>query len=193
MQSFSGFLSAILLLLVVPGPTNTLLFMSGASAGLLRSTRLLVAEAAGYMSVVLPVAVLAAPLLDGRPEIAAAMKCVAAVWVLHMAFRLWTRGPRSPSGVISLPTMYVTTLLNPKALIVGLVLMPHGSAAQVAPWAAVFLAALVVVALCWISAGALTRFVASGRSVLPSLCRVAAACLAVFSGVMIHSASAALV
>jgi threonine/homoserine/homoserine lactone efflux protein len=193
MTSVPAFLSAVFLLLAVPGPTNTLLFLSGAASGLVRSLKLLLAEAGGYMSVVLPVAILAAPLLDGRPWIAITIKSVAAAWVLFMAYKLWTRGGSSAQGsVVSLRTMYVTTLLNPKAMIVGLVLIPHGTAATVLPWAALFLLALVLIAVTWISAGALTNFASSDRSVLPVMCRVAAICLVVFSGVMLKSVGAAL-
>lgn len=194
MTSLPAFLAAVALLLAVPGPTNTLLFMSGATSGLARSANLLLAEAAGYMSVVLPVALLAAPLLDGRPGIAISMKLVAATWILFMAFRLWTRDTaRSECAVVSLRTMYVTTLLNPKAMIVGLVIMPHGPASTVLPWAAVFLISLVLIAIAWISAGALAKVAASGRPILPMMCRVAAVCLVLFSGVMLQSAASAVI
>lgn len=193
MTSVPAFLSAVVLLLAVPGPTNTLLFMSGATSGLLRSSKLVLAEAAGYMSVVLPVAILAAPILDGRPWIAIAMKSVAAAWVLFIAFKLWTRGSSPAEGsIVSMRAMYLTTLLNPKAMIVGLVLIPHGTAAKVLPWALIFLLALVLIAVAWISAGALTRIVSSGGSILTVMCRIAAICLVVFSGVMLQSAASAL-
>lgn len=189
MESVVAFVTAIVLLLAVPGPTNTLLFMAGATSGIARSLKLLLAEAAGYMSVVLPVSILAASLLQESPAIAGVMKFAAALWVLYMSVKLWIRGSGASRGaVVSLPTMFVTTLLNPKALIVGLVIMPHGSSREVLPWAAAFLAALVVIATGWISAGALTRLAPPDRRVLPLLCRVAAVCLVVFSGLMMTSA-----
>jgi threonine/homoserine/homoserine lactone efflux protein len=155
--------------------------------------KLLLAEAGGYISVVLPVAILAAPLLAGHPAIAIAMKIAAATWVLFLAYRLWTRGAVVAGGsVVSLRTMYVTTLLNPKALIVGLVIMPHGPAVTVLPWAAVFLVSLIMIAIVWICAGALASTAASGRPILPVICRLAAVCLVIFSGVLLQSAAAAL-
>lgn len=193
MESVVAFVTAIVLLLAVPGPTNTLLFMAGATSGIERSLKLLLAEAAGYMSVVLPVSILAAPLLEESPAIAGVIKFAAALWVLYMSVKLWFRGSGASRGaVVPLPTMFVTTLLNPKALIVGLVIMPHGPPTEVLPWAAAFLVALVAIALGWISAGALTRLAPPEQRVLPLLCRVAAVCLVIFSGLMMSSAVSSL-
>lgn len=189
MTSITGFLSAVVLLLAAPGPTNTLLFMSGAGSGIRRSLSLLVAESAGYLTVVLSIAVFAAPFLESRPELLNAMKLVAAGWIVFMASKLWRRAAvRSDGAVVSLRTMFMTTLLNPKAAIVGLVIMPHGPVSVILPWVAAFLLCLGGIAIIWIAAGTLAGRGANPDRRLRLMCRIAAICLVAFAALILHGA-----
>jgi threonine/homoserine/homoserine lactone efflux protein len=47
---------AILALLLTPGPTNSLMLLAGAERGLLRASRLIPAELMGYLTTVVPLA-----------------------------------------------------------------------------------------------------------------------------------------
>jgi threonine/homoserine/homoserine lactone efflux protein len=187
----SLFIVAILALLLTPGPTNTLLTVGAAARGFRSSLPLLIGELAGYLAVVVPLATIAASLLEGRPALASALRLAAALWVLFLAIRLWRvsaiqKNPDSASAV-TVGQVFLTTLLNPKAPIIGLVIMPHGPLAQIAP--AVGLFSLLV-------AGAGTSFLVLGSLIgrapvlSPQLVyRVAAVCLGVFSLGLAGSAS----
>jgi Putative threonine efflux protein len=188
MTSVAAFVSSIVLLLAVPGPTNSLLFLSGAEQGFRRSLKLLAGETAGYLAVVVPIATLAAPFFENTLA-ASFAKLAAAAWILYLAAKLWRRRTTAP-GVSSVTVggLFVTTLLNPKALVIGLTIMPSGSPAEIAPWVLVFVALLAVIAVCWIGAGSASVRIARGRFD-PSriLSRTAAIMLAAFSLFMIAS------
>ncbi len=138
----SFFVFAILALLLTPGPTNTLLTVGAASRGLRASLPLLAGELSGYLAVVVPLATVAAPLLDGRPALAIALRFAAACWVLFLAVRLWrvssVEKTEDPSPPVTVGQVFVTTVLNPKAPIIGLVIMPHGALTQIAPSVGLF-------------------------------------------------------
>lgn len=179
----SFFIFAILALLLTPGPTNTLLTVGAATRGLRASLPLLLGELAGYLAVVMPLATIAAPLLEGRPALAIALRFAAACWVLFLAIRLWRASSgnlvEDGSSSVTIGQVFLTTVLNPKAPIIGLVIMPHGPVAQIAPALGLF--SLLVL-------GAGTGFLVLGALVgrTPALSprlvyRVAAFFLAVFS------------
>jgi threonine/homoserine/homoserine lactone efflux protein len=179
----SFFIVAILALLLTPGPTNTLLTVGAAARGFRSSLPLLIGELAGYLVVVVPLATIAASLLEGRPALAITLRLVAALWVLFLAIRLWrvSSSETTPdsASTVTIGQVFLTTVLNPKAPIVGLVIMPHGPLSQIAP--AIGLFSLLV-------AGAGTSFLVLGSLIgrapvlSPQLVyRVAAVCLGVFS------------
>lgn len=168
---------AILALLLTPGPTNTLIFLSGAERGLARTLRLIPVELGAYLASVLPLlalAHLAAPQMAAlRPAIALA----AGLWVLTLALRLWQRpaaGQTAPA--VTAGRLFVTTLLNPKGLIFGLVLLPHAPPVQSVP---LFAALVIAVAVVWAALGRALPH-GSGR-LLPLLRRAVACWLAVLS------------
>jgi len=154
---------AILALLVTPGPTNTLMFLAGAERGLTRALRLIPAELAGYLLTVVPLVLVGAPLLQEHPGARAVLALAAGFWVAVLALRLW-RLPRAEEGraAIGAASVFTTTLLNPKALIFGLVLLPHPEHAAVN--IANFAFQVVAVALLWQAGGALL-----GRSTGPRM------------------------
>lgn len=186
-MSWSAFALAVLLLLLTPGPTNTLLAVSGATRGLKASLPLIGAELGGYLTTILPLVFLGAPLLADQPLAALLVKLASTLWVLLLAARLWTRPPSaSRPGAVTVASVYCTTVLNPKALIIGLALMPAASLAsletllQPLPYIGVFCLTVVCVATCWLSAGAaILRRVATTCPLLFG--RVAASFLVVFA------------
>jgi threonine/homoserine/homoserine lactone efflux protein len=186
-MSLSAFALAVLLLLLTPGPTNTLLAVSGAARGLKASLPLIGAELAGYLTAIVPLVFLAAPLLAEQPVASLVIKLASTLWVLLLAARLWTRPPSATEpGAITAATVYGTTVLNPKALIIGLALIPPASFAAPEtlvlplPYLALFALLVMVVATCWLSAGtAILRRVATTNPLLFG--RVAASFLVVFA------------
>ena len=187
----SLFIAAILALLLTPGPTNTLLTVAAATRGVRASLPLLAGELLGYLAVVVPLATAAASLLEERPALAAGLKALAACWVLFLAVRLWrissAQKVRQQIPSVTVGQVFLTTMLNPKAPIIGLVIMPHGALAKIAPALGLF--SLLVL-------GAGTGFLVLGSLVgktpvlLPRLVyRVAAVFLIVFSIGLAGSAS----
>lgn len=177
------FLLAVFALLLTPGPTNTLLALSGVQRGLVRSLPLLPVEICAYLLVVIPAAFVGHELAASSPMVARAMQFGAAVWVLYLAVRLWA-GERAdaPAREITAWRVFVTTLLNPKALIVGLVLLPsphHDDA--FALYIAAFAASIALVALIWASGGALLGGQRRGAGGAYWLYRVASAWLMIVS------------
>lgn len=179
----SFFIFAILALLLTPGPTNTLLTLGAATRGLRASLPLLLGELFGYLAVVVPLATVAAPLLDGRPALAIALRFAAACWVLFLAVRLWrvssAKTAKGGSSFVTTRQVFLTTVLNPKAPIIGLVIMPHGPLVQIAPALALFSLLVLGAGTSFLVLGGLV-----GRTPLLSpriVYRVAAFFLAVFS------------
>src|SRR5574343_431988 len=142
---------AILLLLLTPGPTNTLMMLSAAERGMSASLRLIPVELAAYLSTVVPLALFSHAAAAQMAALRPAVAILAGLWVLSLAVRLWNPPKRGAGETSVTPArLFVTTLLNPKALIFGLVLLP--SAAPVQGFA-VFSALVVVVALVWAGIG----------------------------------------
>ncbi|MFG1477610.1 hypothetical protein V5F53_02975 [Xanthobacter sp. V4C-4] len=172
-MSTSAFLFAIWALLLTPGPTNTLLALSGATVGLKRAVRLMPAELLAYLLVTVPLALIGAELLAQWPHATRAVKLAAACWVAVLAVKLWrveTAG--TGAGTVTGRRVFVTTLLNPKALVIGLTLLPPGDAPAFAPHLALFAGSVLMVATLWAGAGALLKRDAG----LPPVLRRAAAC-----------------
>ncbi len=122
---------ALLALLITPGPTNTLLALAGAQGGFRAGLRLLPVELLAYLCVVVPLVIWGAPVLDRLPILRPVLTGVAALWVARLAFGLWHR-PAALSAAahpVSAMQVGVTTLLNPKCLLFGLVLIPAGPTA----------------------------------------------------------------
>ena len=142
---------ACLALLLTPGPTNTLILLSAADRGFSATLRLVPVELLAYLCTIVPLLLLAqaaAPhIATLRPLIAA----VAGLWVLFLALRLW-RGPAQTADrpLVNAHNLFLTTLLNPKALIFGLVLLPETDMSLGIP---LFSALVVLVALVWAALG----------------------------------------
>lgn len=145
---------ALLALLLTPGPTNTLMLVAGSESGLRRVLHLVPVELAAYLSVIVPLALLAdrmaGPMAAARPVVAIA----AGLWVLYLAVRLW-RPAEATVGLVTVSArrVAVTTALNPKGVIMGVVLLPAAGATGVSLGVLIF--CITVVALIWGGAGSL--------------------------------------
>ncbi len=150
---------ALLALLITPGPTNTLLALAGAQGGLRAGLRLLPVELLAYLCVVAPLALFGAPLLERLPMLRPILTVIAALWVGRLAFGLWHRPSAQSAAAQQVTAMQVavTTLLNPKCLIFGLVLLPAGPGTL--PGQISFAAQVPLIAALWagLGAGVLSR------------------------------------
>lgn len=145
---------ALLALLATPGPTNTLLALAGAQ-GVRRPMVLPVVELAAYLTTVIPLSIWGHRWLEAAPQMRLVLTLAAALWVAVLAIRLWRHSTRPVArdapGVTPLQ-VGITTLLNPKALVFGLVLIPEGP--HPVAGLALFAGLVLVVSLAWLWLGA---------------------------------------
>lgn len=175
------FALAVLALLATPGPTNTLLATAGAASGLRRALPLIPAETAGYLISISAIGYLLGPIVAASPTFGLALRLAVGAYLLHVAWQLWHgAGAAGAAGVVTPGRVFLTTLLNPKAIVFALGIVPLG-----APGGWVYLLAFAgftgSVALGWIGAGVLMgrAATAAGRSGLVP--RVGAAAVSAFA------------
>ena len=151
---------AILALLLTPGPTNTLVALAASATGWGRALRLLPYEIAAYLLVTLPLALLGALALEAVPMLRPIITLASGLWVMGLAIRMWRPNLASGAAEITPRRLFITTLLNPKALIFGLVLLPGP---QLALHTALCVCLSALVAAIWAGIGACM----AGRSDCP--------------------------
>jgi len=181
-MTIAAFISAVLALLLAPGPTNTLMGLAGAQKGVGGTARLIPAELLGYMTAILPLAYVGAEVLAHRPALAVAFKVAAGVWVMYLAVSLWLRSINMEAqSEATARRVFMTTMLNPKALIFGLILLPTPYDPQFLQRLGLFCAMVVGVALVWSAGGAFTQTGRAGSRRLLIVQRIASAWLVVVS------------
>jgi threonine/homoserine/homoserine lactone efflux protein len=189
-MNFETFLFGIGALLLAPGPTNTLMGLQGARRGLGGVLGLLPAEVAGYLTAILPLIWLGQGALSAWPLAAILLKLAAAVWVFLLALRLWDFGGTGGAAEITARRIYVTTVLNPKALIFGLVFLPAPADPAFGLRLAVFIGLVTVAAVIWGASGsALRTGLGTGRMLVVQ--RVASVWLAVVAVMLVAGAVSA--
>ncbi len=149
MPSFSYILVALVILLT-PGPTNTLLAAAGAALGLRRALILPLAETLGYGIAISVFFAMAATLAD-HPLALAWLRGLAALWLVVVGLSLWRRPVLAASGNLrsSFAQVAITTLFNPKAMLVGTVVIPDMMPAAPVAALAAFLVLSFFAGLCW--------------------------------------------
>jgi threonine/homoserine/homoserine lactone efflux protein len=183
MEDPALFTLAVLAVLGTPGPTNTLLATAGATAGLRRSLPLIPAEAAGYTISILVVASALGPVMAQAPLLAAVLRAAVGAYLLHLALRLWRHGGASlAAGAAVTPAqVFIATLLNPKAIVFALGILPFGVGRGVWPYLLGFLLLLTAVATAWIATGAMLGGAAGRRGWGHAVPRLGAAAVGTFA------------
>jgi threonine/homoserine/homoserine lactone efflux protein len=181
MQDPLFFALAVLAILGTPGPTNTLLATSGALVGARRSLPLILAEVAGYLLAIGCLHLVLGAVLAAYPAVNTVLRLLIGAYLLFAAFDLWTRRDvfEGTASGISVARVFVTTLLNPKAIVFAFGVIPL-SKPNAAPYVLAFVAFVVLAALSWIAIGALIGRVFSGRSsrLVPRLSALVLTCFA---------------
>ncbi len=180
------FALAVLTILGTPGPTNTLLATLGATVGFRASLPMVPAEAAGYLIAILTLGLALGPVVAASPLLAAALRFAVGAYLLLLAVRLWRRGGAALAGgkAVTPRQVFATTLLNPKAIVFALGVVPFG-APRPHLYLLGFVGMLAVVALCWIGAGAALGRAAAGAGRAGVVPRVGAAAVAAFALVLV--------
>jgi threonine/homoserine/homoserine lactone efflux protein len=179
------FALAVAIILATPGPTNTLLLTAGATSGL-RALRLVAAEVLGYLITILIVGYLIGDRVQHVPSAAMALRIIVSVYLLYLAVRLWHTGlqPSATQRLIGFRDVLVTTMLNPKALLFALGIIPV-HATGVAVYFAAFVAMVIGAGSGWALLG-----VALARGLLPKASthlvpRLGAVAITAFAGYLV--------
>lgn len=176
-MQLASFVAAALVVLLTPGPTNTLLAAAGAAMGFRRAVLLPLAEAAGY-ALAIGAFLLLTAYLSGVAFVMPALKTAAAVWLLVSAARLWRQPVQvdAAAHLTALRRVFVTTLLNPKAMLVGTILIPELMRERQALGLATFIALSSLAGAAWLTMGSLLP-----RPARPYAYKAAAIVLCAFS------------
>lgn len=181
-------LSAALLLLLLPGPTNALVAAAVATGGLRRLPGAVAAVLVAYGLALALLGFGATVLTDIAPAAAPFLKLLASAALILSAVKIWRADPASGAAV---PTrrVFLITLINPKALVLAFAILPPGlpSPALAAGVAAAIVVATAVWGLIGLILGRLgRRYVGAGV-----LNRATAGVLAVFAGALMVTTAVA--
>lgn len=181
-MTYPEFASAVLVILLSPGPTNTLIGLAGARKGMTAVIRFMPAEILGYLTALVPLGLVGGHVAVNLPAAAIVLKVAAAAWVMYLAVKLWgATGDTGNQGQVTFSRLYVTTMLNPKALIFGLVLLPSPWVHEYPLRVGLFVTLVGSAAIVWGIFGSLSPLGEGGGSRLIVLQRVASVWLAVVS------------
>jgi threonine/homoserine/homoserine lactone efflux protein len=152
--------AGILVVLITPGPTNTLLAAAGLRQGVRRSVPLMGAELAGYFVSISVWGYLLTQAAYSIHWLPVLLRIASGLYIAWLAVRMWQTAaalPLSTSPANGLPTLFVATLLNPKGLLFASTIFPataFSSRADYLESMAIFACLLAPVALAWIAFGA---------------------------------------
>lgn len=189
MTTPSVFIFATLLLLLTPGPTNTLLWSSGAVVGIRRSMPLQLGEMLGYALAITAILVVFEPILQRLPVLERVLALAVGLYIYFLAYKLWYRSTEAcgaAGGAVDAQKVFIVTLLNPKAFVFALTIIPVGHAQM--HWYCLALAACILGAgFSWIVVGYLLGS-AVGRDKLVLFNRGSSVILAGFASYIVVSA-----
>lgn len=176
------FILATLAILVVPGPTNTLIATSGATAGFQRSLRLIGGEVTGYLTSIVLIGLFLKPLMVQNPLIFGVLRLLVGVYLLMLAVGLWRYKLSDNSTIlpITLHQVFITTFINPKTAVFALVIVPFGEG-DVWLYLAGFAGLVILVALAWVAVGEFFGTAADQKGYATLVPRFAAAAIGMFA------------
>ena len=190
MIDWTAFILAVLGLLATPGPTNMLMAASGAQRGLRKSLHLLAGELGGYAIAITVWIEIVGVVAAKEPIVGIVAKLVAVAFLYWSAWKLWRDGGQTDLGLrgITLSRVFVTTLLNPKALIFAFAIFPSVGFVWRLPYDVVCAVRGVTTAAGWMVLGALAQRGSAGLLTSALVERITALALAVFATVLAASA-----
>lgn len=186
MSDWTAFILAVLGLLATPGPTNTLMAASGAQRGVGKSLHLLAGELGGYAIAITVWIEIVGVVATREPMVAVVAKLVAVAFLFWSAWKLWRNAGRADFGQrgITLGRVFVTTLLNPKALVFAFAIFPTIGFIGRLPYDAVFAALVVATAVGWMVLGTVAQRGSAGLLTSARVEQITAVALAVFATVL---------
>ena len=153
------FLVEVLGVLALPGPTNSLLLVSGVSRGFWASLNLILAELGAYIITISLLVFVLEPASRSHSTVSQLLRVLCSLYLVYVAFWLWRSGEREvpASHPINFRRVFLTTLVNPKNLIFafGIFPLPSTTSNGMLPYFVSFSAICTGVACGWIGGGAL--------------------------------------
>lgn len=150
----------IIVVLITPGPTNTLLAAAGLRQGTQRSLPLIGAELAGYLVAISAWGRFLSHAAHTLPWLPSVLRIASGVYIAYLAIDMWRAAvalPDSAQQAHGPRALFVATLLNPKALLFAGTIFPSIAFERWASYASamtLFACLLVPIALAWIAFGA---------------------------------------
>lgn len=187
------FLLSSALVLLTPGPTNTLLAAAGVGRGSRDAFPLIFFVLAGYLIAISGWGILLTSIGTYYPWLSPAVRVICSGYLLYVAVQIWmsTRKPTiSGSPAIGSTTVFVTTMLNPKGfLFASTVFPPQAFGDLQVYWMTIALFGCLVapIGMVWVMLGVL---VGSGRVIALDplkLQRALAVVIVVFSATLVWS------
>jgi threonine/homoserine/homoserine lactone efflux protein len=190
-----SFILSAFALLATPGPTNTLLATSGAASGFRKSIVLVPGEIFGYLTAVAFLIAVVGPVVTVVPSLGFALRIATSLYLLHAARKLWGHSKEIllAQSAVRLHQVFVTTLLNPKAVLFAFTIIPFDATGNIwgaIPWLAALSLLIAIVGSCWIVLGATVQ---RGMGVLATprvSCRAGAIVLILFAALVSGTAMA---
>ena len=150
----------IIVVLITPGPTNTLLAAAGLRQGARRSLPLIGAELAGYLVSISAWGRFLAHAAHMLPWLPSVLRVASGLYIAYLAVDMWRAAVALPDSVQPANgprALFVATMLNPKALLFAGTIFPAAAFDNLASYAlamSLFACLLVPIAFAWISFGA---------------------------------------
>jgi len=148
------------IVLVMPGPTNTLLAAAGLRWGIRRSAHLTGAEFAGYLVSISGWGYFLSHAASSLTWLPTLLRIASSLYLAYLSVRMWHTAnllPSSAQRTIGLRVLFTATLLNPKAILFAGTIFPVAAFESVAAYLeamAIFTTLLVPIGLAWIALGA---------------------------------------
>lgn len=148
------------IVLIVPGPTNTLLATAGLRRGMRRSAHLTGAEFAGYLVSISAWGFFLSHAATSLTWLPTLLRLASSLYLAYLSVRMWQTAnsfSSSTQTTIGLRTLFVATLLNPKAILFAGTIFPAAVFQSLGAYAeamAIFTTLLVPIGLLWITFGA---------------------------------------
>jgi threonine/homoserine/homoserine lactone efflux protein len=188
------YLLSTAVLLLAPGPTNTLLAAAGLERGWRGAFSLIACALAGYLMAISGWGILITSMENSYPWLSTTVRVACSAYLLYVAAKIWmsTKNP-SISGprAIGPATVFMTTLLNPKGLLFASTIFPPQAFDDLQVYVmttALFACLVVPIGVVWVSLGTV---VGSGRVVSLNplkLQRALAVVIVVFSATLVWTA-----
>ncbi|PUA18609.1 LysE family translocator [Glaciimonas sp. PCH181] len=125
--NFAIFALSTAVILLTPGPTNTLLAAAGMERGAKGTLPLIACELLGYLIAISVWGAVLAPMQSSYPWVAILARSASSLYLIYIAVTVWRAAsvlPTSGQRSIGPKALFVATLLNPKALLFSSAIFP---------------------------------------------------------------------